>query len=150
MNSIKHTTGFDIAQSVEDVFPLFGPEGEKLWVPGWEYENVMGTAELFEDYVFLTESHDHVSGKAIWLVKKYEPASWLIQFYRVEPEDKVGVVTVQCFRRSATQTRVLVSYEYIALSDKGRHFIEGFNEEVYAGFIGEWQDLLLAYFASAN
>ena len=53
----------------------------------------MGTAKLAEDYVFLTESHDHVSGKAIWLVKKYDPAFWYIQFYRIEPQDKVGIVT---------------------------------------------------------
>lgn len=62
MNSIKHTPGFDIAQPVEDVFPLFSPEGEELWVPGWEYENVMGTAELFKDYVFLTEDQARRSG----------------------------------------------------------------------------------------
>ncbi len=150
MNSIKHTAGFDLAQPVEDLFPLFTPEGETLWVPGWGYENVMGTAELAEDYVFLTEGHDHVAGKAIWLVKRYELASWMIQFYRIEPEDKVGVVTVQCLSRSATETHVQVSYEYIALSDKGRHFIKGFSEEVYADFIDEWRDLLLAYFASAS
>ena len=104
MNTIKHTVGFDIGQSAEDLFPLFSPEGEKLWVPGWDYENIMGTAELAEDYVFLTESHDHVSGKAIWLVKKYELDSWLIQFYRIEPEDKVGIVTLQCFSRGAALT----------------------------------------------
>ena len=36
MNSIEHTAGFDIARPVEDLFPLFSPEGEKLWVPGWD------------------------------------------------------------------------------------------------------------------
>src|SRR5210317_427334 len=101
MDFIEHTASFEIAQPVEDLFPLFSPEGEKLWVPGWDYENIMGTADLAEDYVFLTESHDHVSGKAIWLVKKYEPEAWLVQFYRIEPEDKVGVVTVQCFSRES-------------------------------------------------
>jgi hypothetical protein len=150
MNSIKHTAGFDIAQPVEDLFPLFSPEGEKLWVPGWDYENIMGTADLAEDYVFLTGSHDHLSGQAIWLVKKYDPASWFIQFYRIEPEDKVGVVTVQCFSRGAAQTHVQVTYKYIALSDKGRHFLENFSEDVYTDFITEWQELLLAYFKSAT
>ena len=62
----------------------------------------------------------------------------------------MGVVTVQCFSSVATETHVQVSYEYIALSDKGRHFIKGFSEEVYADFIGEWRDLLLIYFASAG
>jgi hypothetical protein len=31
---------------IEILFPLFSAEGEKLWVPGWDYENVMGTREL--------------------------------------------------------------------------------------------------------
>lgn len=146
MNSIEHTAGFDIAQPVEDLFPLFSPEGEKLWVPGWDYENIMGTADLAEDYVFLTEGHDHVSGKAIWLVKKFDPDSWLVQFYRIEPEDKVGIVTVQCFSRGTALTHIQVTYKYIALSDRGRHFINNFSEDVYAAFIGEWQELLLAYF----
>ena len=30
MNSIKHTASFDIAQSVEDLFPLFSPEGREV------------------------------------------------------------------------------------------------------------------------
>lgn len=150
MNSVKHTAGFDIAQPVEKLFPLFTPEGEKLWVPEWDYENIMGTADLSEDYVFLTESHDHETGKAIWLVKKYDPASWMVQFYRIEPEDKVGVVTVQCFNKSAASTHVQVTYKYIALSDKGRHFIKSFDQDVYASFIDEWQELLLAYFESVG
>ena len=150
MDFIEHTAGFEIAQPVEDLFPLFSPEGEKLWVPGWDYENIMGTADLAEDYVFLTESHDHVSGKAIWLVKKYEPEAWLVQFYRIEPEDKVGVVTVQCFSRESKLTHVRVTYKYIPLSNKGRHFINSFSEAVYAAFIREWRELLLAYFESID
>ena len=148
MISIKQSAGFDMPQPVEDLFPLFSPEGEKLWVPGWDYENIMGTADLAEDYAFLTKSHDHLSAKAIWLVKRYDPASWFIQFYRIEPEDKVGVVTVQCFSRGAALSHVQVTYKYIALSDKGRHFIENFSEDVYANFIGEWRELLLTYFKS--
>jgi hypothetical protein len=76
MRSIKHSAGFDISQPVEKVFPLFSPEGEKLWVPNWDNKNIMGTTELSEDYVFLTATHDHASTDAIWLVKRYEPKAW--------------------------------------------------------------------------
>ncbi len=48
-----------------EVFPLFSPEGEKAWVPGRDYENVMGTTELAEDYVFTTRSHDHAATTAV-------------------------------------------------------------------------------------
>ena len=150
MTSIKHTAGFDISQPVEQVFPLFSPEGEKHWVPNWDYENIMGTTELSEDYVFLTGSHDDASTDAIWLVKRYVPEKWFIQFYRVEPEDKIGVVTVQCSRISDHVTHVEVTYQYIPLSEKGRRFINGFTMEIYKKFIDEWRGLLLRYFESAS
>jgi len=41
-----------MAYPIEELFPLFSPEGETYWVPDWDYENVMGTTELSEDYVF--------------------------------------------------------------------------------------------------
>lgn len=150
MNSTTHSAGFDIAQPVEQVFPLFSPEGEKGWVPGWDYENLMGTTVLSEDYVFLTRSHDHAATDAIWLVKKYVPEAWLIQFYRVEPGDKIGVVTIQCSKTNERMTHVEVAYRYIALSDQGRKFVDSFTTEFYAKFIDEWRDLLLQYFGSAD
>ena len=38
---VKHTVHFEIEQPIEELFPLFSAEGEKLWVPGWDYENIM-------------------------------------------------------------------------------------------------------------
>ena len=148
MNTIKHTAGFEISQPVDKLFPLFSPEGEKLWVPGWDYENITGSTELYEDYVFLTKNHDHASTEAIWLVKRYEPESYLVQFYKVEPEDKVGIVTVQCFKKTAGATHVQVSYEYVGLTEKGRNFIEVFTHDEYRKFIAEWEDLLVKYYES--
>ena len=70
MSTVKHTRDFKIDQSTDLLFPLFSAEGEKLWVPGWDYENIMGSNELHEDYIFLTKNHDHASTNAIWLVKR--------------------------------------------------------------------------------
>ena len=150
MSSIRHSAGFAIGRPVEQVFPLFTPEGEKLWAPGWDYENIMRTAELSEDYVFLTKHHDHASTDAIWLVKRYEPEAYLVQYYKVEPGDKVGIVTVQCTSQDADATHVQVSYEYIGLSEKGRKFIEIFTRGSYEAFIAEWEELIRNYFDSAG
>jgi hypothetical protein len=146
--AIKHTAAFRIDQPIEILFPLFSAEGERLWVPGWDYENIMGSKDLCEDYIFLTKKHDHASTDAIWLVKRYEPESYLVQFYKVEPEDKVGIITVQCTKIDKCATRIEVSYEYIALSEKGAKFIEGFTTSEYKAFIGEWNNLLTSYFES--
>lgn len=148
MKSVSRTKAFEIAISIKDLFPLFSPEGEKYWVPGWDYENVMGTTELSEDYVFLTKAHDHRTKDAIWIVKKYDPRSHFVQFYKIEPGDKIGVVTVKCSEQEAERTSVEVTYKYIALSATGEGFVSEFSESVYEKFIGEWQTLLSNYFRS--
>jgi hypothetical protein len=148
MSSIKHTADFTIDQPIDLLFPLFSAEGEKLWVPDWDYENITGSKGLHEDYVFLTKNHDHASTDAIWLVKRYEPENYLVEFYKVEPEDKVGIVNVRCKKIDKCLTRVEVSYQYIGLSQKGNEFIEGFTSTEYNEFISQWKDLLDSYFQS--
>ena len=68
----------------------------------------------------------------------------------MEPEDKIGVITVQCSENGERETHVEVSYEYIAISDKGREFLDSFTIESYDKFISEWKDLLVLHFKSAG
>ncbi|WP_428240725.1 hypothetical protein [Gynuella sp.] len=146
MKTIRHSASFDISQSIDQLFPLFSPEGETKWVPGWEYTNVMGTTKLSEDYVFITGHHDHKANDAIWIVKRYDLRKHHVQFYKIEPGDKVGIVTVDCTELPLNHTRVEVGYEYIALGESGETFIAEFTQEVYDEFIDEWKTLLTRYF----
>ena len=148
MSSVKHSKKFSINQPIDILFPLFSAEGEKLWVPGWDYENVMGSNDLHEDYIFLTQHHDHASSKAIWLVKRYDPKAHFVQFYKVEPNDKVGIISVKCLQIDASKTEVEVTYHYISISEKGNEFIKHFTSEEYIKFIDEWEKLLFLYFES--
>ena len=150
MKTISHTKTCKMPVPVKDLFPLFSPEGETYWVPGWNYENVMGTTELSEDYVFLTKAHDHATSDALWIVKKYEPDSHLVQFYKIESQEKIGVITVKCSQKEPDKSEVQVTYKYMALSETGETFIDGFNESAYEEFITEWQQLLLKYFSSLS
>ncbi len=146
MSIIKHTKSFNIDQAIDNLFPLFTPEGEKLWVPDWDYENIMGSMQLKEDYIFLTKDHDHGSTEAIWLIKKFDPENYFVQYYKVEPKNKVGIITVSCSKIGQNSTKTQVSYEYIGLSEKGNKFIESFDSEQYDVFINEWEFLLKKYF----
>ena len=148
MRKVKHTETFEVAQPIETVFPLFSAEGEKLWVPGWDYENVMGSTKLHEDYIFLTKNHDHASTEAIWIVKRYEPESHRVQFYKIEPKDKIGIITIECTGAGTGHTRVQVSYQYVGLSQKGNSFIEGFTSTDYKAFIEQWHLMLDRFFDS--
>jgi hypothetical protein len=147
MTTIQHTASFSIRQPIDAVFPLFSPEGEKRWVPGWDYTNQMDTAPLAPDDVFTTTAHNHGTVAAIWIIGRYLPDEHVIQLYKIQPDDKVGTVTVQCRSRGPDQTTVQVTYKYTALSETGQEFIDSFTEEAYIGFIAEWRRLLEAHFA---
>lgn len=146
MSTVIHTASFEIRQPAKELFPLFSAEGEKLWVPGWDYENIMGGTDLHEDYVFVTRSHDHAASDAIWMVKKYEPEDYLVQFYKVEPGEKIGVIEVRCVELDESHTKVQVTYEYIGLSDAGNSFVSSFSSSEYNSFIAKWKTLLVEYF----
>ena len=148
VNSVSHTETFRIDQPAEILFPLFSAEGEKLWVPGWDYENISWSDVIHEDFIFLTRGHGHSSQETIWLVKSYDPNRYYVQFYRVEPGDKVGLVTVRCDPVDKDITDVEVTYEYTALSESGRRFLEHFSADHYKEFINGWKTHLLHYFQS--
>jgi hypothetical protein len=145
--SVSHTATFKINQPVQAVFPLFTPEGEKLWAPGWDYDNLMGTAPLDEDYLFLTRSHDHAANEAVWIVKTYIPERYRVQYYKIEPGEKVGIIEAACAPLSPASTEVQVSYRYVGLSETGNRFVERFTKKDYDAFIGEWKRLIESYFA---
>ena len=69
-----------------------------------------------------------------------------MQYYKVEPGQKVGIIEVHCSALGKSLTRVEVTYEYIGMSDSGNAFVESFSLEVYEAFIGEWKILLEEYF----
>ncbi|MEJ2420574.1 MAG: hypothetical protein P8018_02410 [Acidobacteriota bacterium] len=146
MLSATHTKAFELDVPADELFPLFSPEGEKLWAPGWDYKNIMGTTELSEDYVFLTRKHDHSAAEAVWIVKAFDPESHFVQYYKIEPGIKIGVVTVKCEALAPSKTKVQVTYKYIALSPAGEKFVTEFTENHYEQFINEWQKHLTNYF----
>jgi hypothetical protein len=41
MKTISHTKSFEMPRPIAEVFPLFSPEGEKYWVPGWTMKMLM-------------------------------------------------------------------------------------------------------------
>lgn len=144
--AVSHSEEFLLEKDAATVFPLFTPEGEKLWAPGWSYTNLIGSAELKPDDVFLTDTHDHKSTQAIWIVSDYDANQHYVSYYKIEPEQKIGKITVQCFEQSPSATRVRVTYKYTSLSASGNQFVAGFTKEVFSEFIGTWRSLLRDYF----
>ncbi len=137
---------FILGQPIGEVFPLFSPEGERLWVPEWKYQYVSEHKQVGEDAVFLTETHDQKTGSAVWLVKQFQPQHHRVQYYKVEANSKVTLVTVQCEALASHQTRVTVCYRYIGLNAERDAFIQQFSEADYRAYVQNWKTVLEAYF----
>jgi len=150
MEAVEHTSAFRVPVPAAVVFPLFSPEGEKAWVPGWDYESPLGTTEMAEDFVFLTRSHAHGAAEAVWLVKRHDPTAHMVELYKVEPGEKVGMVRVRCRDLPGGESEVQVRYRYVPLSATGREFVEGFTHAAFETFIGEWETLLSAHFSASD
>jgi hypothetical protein len=129
------------------VFPLFTPEEEKKWAAGWDYELVYPPdAKPVEDMVFKTSTHDHNhQNNAIWIINKYEPGNFQIEYLRIEPGIKVGKIQIECGTGRGQETLATITYTYIGLSDLGNKFIEAFTTEHYHDFISAWERAINYY-----
>lgn len=150
MKTSQYTHSFEIAYPIAKLFPLFSPEGEKSWVPDWDYINLMGNTALSEDYIFITTSHDHAQADAIWIVSDYQPEKYFIKFYKIEPENKIGTITIACFEVDSVITKTQVSYKYMAISPTGEKFLTNYSESDYTNFIAQWKILLEKYLNITN
>lgn len=145
--TVRHQGQFVLNSSWEGAFPLFTPVGEKKWSPEWDFQPVLGTDPVEEDDVFLTKMHDHGRSAALWLVKRYDPQHGVVQYYKIEPEIKVGLVTVTCRPYSDTSCQIEVSYRYTSLGPEGDEFLTNFSEEAFRRFLDDWR-VQISYFLS--
>ena len=109
-----HVTG-----DVRDVFPLFSPEGEKLWVPEWAPEYLCPAEPAWvEAQIFRTRE---AMGEAIWVVTRLDQAQHRVEYHRVEPDRYVAHITVSCLPLPDRTTEVTTEYSFVGLS-RGRQW----------------------------
>lgn len=135
----SHTYAQTLKGRPGEVFPLLCPVREKDWVPGWNPRIVISASGVAErDCVFITPDGEH---EAIWLVTEYEP-DVRIEFVKITPGITAGRIRIELREHADGGTEALVTYQYTALSEKGRAFVDGFTEEAYAAFMRAWEDAL--------
>ena len=66
----------------------------------------------------------------------------------MEPEEKVGIISVKCTPKGESKTEVSVTYHYTGLSDSGDAFVMGYTAKMHETYIKEWEELLKRYFNS--
>lgn len=140
----SHT--IQLNETPDNVFPLFTPEGEKSWAAGWDFMPVFPDRETEENMIFTTTAQDHGQVDAIWIMARYKPAAYMIEYQRIEPGIKIGRIRIHCEADEQTaKTLATIEYVYTALSETGNTFVEGFTEHGYRQFIHTWSEAINFY-----
>ena len=108
--------GLTVEGPLHQVFPLFSPEGERAWVPGWDPELLHPRDTPWaEGQIFRTREE---RGEAIWIVTRLQRSDYRVEYHRVEPGRYVARVRVACADAGAGVTVVLTSYAFLGLSER--------------------------------
>ncbi len=129
---------------IATVFPLFTPEGERVWAKGWDPEILYPRdRELDEGLVFRTQDGvEHV-----WTVVRYDPAVYSIAYNVVASGMLVRRIAVRCRPAGPSRTEVEVTDSYIGLSEQGNGFVERLTEAAYAAKMAHWKQAIGGYLA---
>ena len=132
---VRLTRTIPVSMPSVKAFSLFTPSGERAWVEEW---NPIFPASVSDETepgtVFET---DHGGTNTIWVVARCEPGV-LIEYARITPGDRAGLVTVVCAPAGDNDTLVTVTYELTALSPEANAALDDFAEG-YADFMDHWR-----------
>ncbi|HET7230993.1 MAG TPA: SRPBCC family protein [Longimicrobium sp.] len=128
------------------VFPLFTPEGERLWVQGWSPSYLWpadGSARV--GMTFLTE---HEGRETTWMIADHDPGRRAV-YTRVTAGLNVVRVEVRC-APEGDGTAATVRYDYVGLTQAGNASIEQMTEARYAEWMSEWEDAINTFLTTGS
>jgi hypothetical protein len=145
---VRHSYMQSLNAPPEKVFPLLCPVRETEWVKGWDPELVLSNSGVAEpDGVFVTPA---AAGQIIWVITRYDPALYVLEFVKVTPGQTVGKIEIELSDDGRGGTRADVAYGYTSLGPDGDDFLETFTAEWYEGFMKQWETELNHYLATGE
>jgi hypothetical protein len=132
VHSVNVTHPLSVDRPADEAIRLFTPEGERLWVEGWDPTYPAGEPGEGVGTVFVTGAGDRTT---VWTI--VDSAADRKRYARVAP-DTAGTVEVAVERSTGRETVLHVTYALTALNDAGRAELDGFAAG-YADYIGSWE-----------
>ena len=131
--------------SLEKVFPLFGAIEEKKWADGWDPVILApASGELQEGMVFTTRGHGHSESIYAWIVSKYLPENYRIE-YTVSTLNRYWVIAVQCESNSESETKATITYTFTGLTPLGNEINTRDIEKMYETHLEDWREAINHY-----
>lgn len=116
----------------------FTPEGERMWVPGWEPAYATGQASESPGTVFTTV----VDGvETIWVIIGIDRVAGRAAYARITPGHHAGTVRVRCSEAPSGRTVARVDYDMSPLSeDPG--VLDHFAQPEFGRMLRGWSVLI--------
>lgn len=146
---VSRTATFQVNNSVEKVFPLFGPIREKEWAVGWNPEIIYSAhPEVELHMIFKTKGNYADEPEYLWMITQYDPHVHKIE-YTVSTINRIWFITVQC-EQKVPYTRVTVTYSYTGLNETGNNRNTEMLERMFIHNLQDWQHAIQHYLNTAT
>ena len=134
-----------------DVFPLLCPVREREWARGWVCEMVYSVTGLAEaGCVFTTPPDTEGDPEAVWMVTRYDPVNFAIEFAKVTPNRTTAAIEIHLTPAGDEATAAHIRYTLTALSPAGHEAVERFTEAYCVGFMQAWEKELNHFLKSGE
>ncbi|KAB2857952.1 MAG: hypothetical protein F9K46_12385 [Anaerolineae bacterium] len=144
---ISHSHTLEFTAFIEQVFPLFTPVKEKLWLAQWQFIPIYHTTASLEESgaVFKTQHGDQP--EEFWVMAGYDLQEHRVQYVRFLPDLLLTTIDIQCLAKG-DKTRVSVTYTRTGLSEVGNTKLTAFTTEAYREQMAFWQHAIEHYLAT--
>lgn len=143
MKHISHTATIAMNAPPDEVFPLFTPVGERLWISTWNPEYVYPeSGEAATGTIFKT-AHGEV--ETIWVTVNYDVEQHVATYINVTPEVQVIRIDIQCHDAPDAMSTANVTYTHTALSEHGQTVVETVTEAHFRLRMSWWEKAINHY-----
>jgi hypothetical protein len=146
---IVRTATIHLPLTPEEALPLFTPEGERAWVPGWDPQPLHAPDGSLSraGAVFRTAA---TGEETLWWVERVDPVAGAADYVRITPGNRLGTVHVRCRAAGDASCSIDVTYRLTSLSESGEAALAKLTDEAFAADLAGWQSALEQHLAAAD
>jgi len=143
IKQISRVGSFDLPCSADAAFPLFSPEGERVWVKGWDPRPVFPEAIKFRrDTIFSTGEGEQ---EAVWTILDADWQTHRAEYVRVAAASHAARILVQVEAVTAQSSRVTLGYTLTAFGNDAEQLLDGFSESAFSARMNNWQQQICQF-----
>jgi hypothetical protein len=134
---------FDLDCSADIAFPLFSPEGERLWIKTWNPRPIFPDSIVFQPETVFRQGEG--KEEAVWTIVDVDWRTHRAEYVRVAPASHAAHVVVALEARSQKHCRVNVSYSLTAFGEDAASLLDSFSESPFAEKMRTWRRWISEY-----